>query len=153
MSYVKVIREGAVEVSLVPFESVKRGDTIFLNDSPFVCDEDAHQSGDASYDGFLLYGEDGESYFPEDLDGGPVFVSFCRNTQACWDGVLFQDKANTYVTNGVYEWELNDTRSTALVMVPSIDLPRLIQRMENRHGGPFSARPDLLTMLKGMHTE
>ena len=72
MSYKKVscIPKGCREVQEVPFESLRKGDIFFVNGESFTVNEDAHYSGDASYDGYLLYDSEGNSWFPEDLDVG-----------------------------------------------------------------------------------
>lgn len=50
---------------LVPFCEIQGGD--FIVDHSFYAGCDAHVSGDASYDGWLFYDEDGNSWFPEDM--------------------------------------------------------------------------------------
>ena len=50
------------------FTEIEAGDTVFVNGKPIVVGDDAHYSGDASYDGWLLYDTNGEGWFPEDLD-------------------------------------------------------------------------------------
>ena len=65
----KVICKGNETAEGVLFEDIVEGDTIFVNGKPIIVTIDAHYSGDASYDGYLLYaGYDDEGYFPEDLD-------------------------------------------------------------------------------------
>ena len=68
MDMVKIIRVGETSPEEVAFEDICDGDTFFVNGVPYVADGDAHYSGDASYDGYLVYSMDGESWFPEDLD-------------------------------------------------------------------------------------
>lgn len=68
MRLVRVIKDGETEVKLVEFTSIKAGYTFFVKGCPVVCGEDAHISEDADYDGALLYDQEGEGYFPEDLD-------------------------------------------------------------------------------------
>lgn len=62
------IRKGESEAKDIPFCDLKAGDTVFCQGIPIVIEEDAHYSGDATYDGYLAYGTDGESLFPEDVD-------------------------------------------------------------------------------------
>lgn len=61
---------------LTEFSMLRRGDDIFASGTRHRVTVEAHQSGDASYAGWLLYAKDqphsgliGEAYFPEDLDG------------------------------------------------------------------------------------
>ena len=68
MRYVSCIRKGDAAISPVDFESLSEGDVFFVNGQPYVVGVDAHYSGDASYDGWLLYDAQGESWFPEELD-------------------------------------------------------------------------------------
>lgn len=63
-----VIRWGRKRPSLAPFHSIESGDTFFVKGNAIKALSAAHYSGDASYDGYLLYGSDDESYYPEDLD-------------------------------------------------------------------------------------
>lgn len=63
-----VIRKGEANLTLAPFHSIEEGDTVFCNGYEVHVSEDAHQSGDASYDGYLLFGDDDAAYYPEDLD-------------------------------------------------------------------------------------
>ena len=65
---VSCIRKGDTKVQEVTFESLRAGDTIFVKGCARIVEEDAHYSGDASYDGYLLYDTEGESWFPRDLD-------------------------------------------------------------------------------------
>lgn len=52
----------------VPFEDIRKEDTFFVGGNPYMAREDAHRSGDASYDGYLIYDTDGNSWFPGDVD-------------------------------------------------------------------------------------
>ena len=71
---VEINRDG--ERMTVPFCDLLAGDILTDPRYPTVIVEDgAHYSGDASYDGYLFYGTDEHSYFPEDfgaeaLEGG-----------------------------------------------------------------------------------
>lgn len=67
MSYVRSNRDG--ESGYCHFYELKKGDTFFRGGVPHVVDIDAHFSVDSSYDGYLLYDEDGNDWYPEDLDG------------------------------------------------------------------------------------
>lgn len=53
---------------VVPFCEIKDGDVVCdKDDNPwFTAAEDAHESGDADYEGWLV-GDDSENYFPEDF--------------------------------------------------------------------------------------
>ena len=61
-----VIRDGSRKT--VKFRDIKDGDIVCLqNHQTAVAKGDAHMSEDASYDGYLFYDQEGESYFPEDF--------------------------------------------------------------------------------------
>jgi len=62
---VDIMRDG--KRRFVPFYDIKSGD--FIAYLGVFAGDDAHQSGDASYDGWLFYDSNGLSVFPEDLDG------------------------------------------------------------------------------------
>lgn len=51
----------------VPFYEIIGGD--FIVDQGIVAGSNAHKSGDASYNGWLFYDEDGCGWFPEDFIG------------------------------------------------------------------------------------
>ena len=63
-----ILRKNAGGLEFAPFESIRKGDIFTAFGLIHICGEDAHYSGDASYDGYLLYDTDGEAFFPEDLD-------------------------------------------------------------------------------------
>ena len=56
---------------IVPFSDLKAGDIVTNckngQTSIFTCASDAHRSGDASYDGWLVFSTDGHDYYPEDF--------------------------------------------------------------------------------------
>lgn len=64
---ITIIRAGEKNPMRSLFSEIKKGDTFFIKGQPCICEIDAHESGDASYDGYLLYDTDGDSWFPEDL--------------------------------------------------------------------------------------
>lgn len=68
MSRVSYVAKGDIQVWETDFEKLKEGDIIFTHGVAHMVGTDAHYSGDASYEGYLLYDTDGNSYFPEDLD-------------------------------------------------------------------------------------
>lgn len=65
---VKVIPAGASQAEGMKFQDIRKGDTFFTDGEPHIAACDAHRSGDASYDGYLVYDKEDESYFPEDVD-------------------------------------------------------------------------------------
>lgn len=65
---VKGIKKGSTALTGILFRNLKVGDIFFQNGKPITVGEDAHLSGDASYDGYLVYDRNGDSYFPEDVD-------------------------------------------------------------------------------------
>lgn len=68
MSYVKYIKKGEKEIDYCRFCNLEEGDTFFSGGYEYVVGVEAHKSGDASYDGYLLYDTEDEGWFPEDLD-------------------------------------------------------------------------------------
>lgn len=65
---VKGVKKGTAALTGILFRDLKTGDTFFQNGKPIMVGEDAHLCGDASYDGYLVYDRNGNSYFPEDAD-------------------------------------------------------------------------------------
>ena len=47
--------EGSTALTGILFRNLKVGDIFFQNGKPITVGEDAHLSGDASYDGYLVY--------------------------------------------------------------------------------------------------
>ena len=68
--WVSVIQNGSNKICEVLFESIDIGDIFFSNGVWHRCGVEAHYSGDASYDGYLLYDDIDEGWFPEELDDG-----------------------------------------------------------------------------------
>ena len=46
---------------------IKDGDTFVIQGKEYVADGDSHYSGDASYDGYIVFDADGNSWFEEDF--------------------------------------------------------------------------------------
>lgn len=65
---VNIVKKGSEILSRANFEDLKKGDTFFVKGVPHVAQDDAHLSGDASYPGYLVFDEQGEGWFPEDLN-------------------------------------------------------------------------------------
>lgn len=65
---VKGVKKGTAALTGILFQDLKVGDTFFQNGKPITVGENAHMSGDVSYDGYLVYDWKGNSYFPEDAD-------------------------------------------------------------------------------------
>ena len=55
----------------IPFEEIRKGDTVYVKDGTVVAADDAHYSGDADYDGYLFYDVYGNGIFPEDVKPAP----------------------------------------------------------------------------------
>lgn len=69
-SLVNIVRQG--EPMSIPFCELKAGDHLqTVNGTALVCGTDAHVSGDADYEGWIVFDEYGEGYFPEDF-GAPL---------------------------------------------------------------------------------
>lgn len=63
---VNILREGTHQT--VPFRSLIEGDVVFGGElDGIVVGIEAHVSGDACYDGWLLYDENGVDFYPEDF--------------------------------------------------------------------------------------
>ena len=52
---VLVMKYGSKDIVTAPFESLRKGDVFFVRGESHTVEIDAHYSGDASYDGYLLY--------------------------------------------------------------------------------------------------
>lgn len=64
--YVDIMRKGIAMT--VYFYELLAGDVISVSShAGIVVGEDAHRSGDASYDGWLFYSAKGTDYYPEDF--------------------------------------------------------------------------------------
>ena len=74
--YVSFVRQGEGRVEEICFENLREGDIFFVDGIPYTVGVDAHYSGDASYDGYLLYDTSENGWFPEDLDAdvGPILL-------------------------------------------------------------------------------
>lgn len=66
MSNVEVEIKRGGEKMTVDFSDIKAGDYIVA--LGIYAADDAHYSGDADYDGYLFFADDGDGYFPEDID-------------------------------------------------------------------------------------
>lgn len=58
-----VVRNTTVEEMM----RLKAGDRFVINGKSYTASTDTHISGDASYDGYIIYDEDGESWFDSDF--------------------------------------------------------------------------------------
>ena len=73
-------------------------------------------------------------------------LRFCKHKTAHWEGILYRaSNGKEYVTNGVYEWELNEKRRASLEVVPSINLQKLFSRLQSRRNN-FAGPPAALTL-------
>lgn len=112
-----------------PFYALKAGDVILDDDGKVLCTvgEDAHVSGDASYDGWLFYDTKGNSYFPEDfLSQQPVLLSFGQPITLLLDENVqvqahtFKEYANfMQYPEPVFVWMENAVND---LLVPRIDI-------------------------------
>lgn len=69
---IRIAIEREKESITVPFFDLKAGDHAQTSAGlMIVCGSDAHVSGDADYDGWIVYDESGDGYFPEDF-GAPL---------------------------------------------------------------------------------
>lgn len=50
-------------------KKLRNGDTFYVGGAQRTADGDAHPSGDATYDGFIVYDKDGGSWFEDDFPG------------------------------------------------------------------------------------
>lgn len=94
---VEIQRDDSDGFEQVSFNEVRDGDKVRLpNGRIITVEDDAHPSGDATYDGWLFYDTNGESYFPEDFQpnenttaGRPIVTEYCSNcgteVELLWD--------------------------------------------------------------------
>jgi len=70
----------------VDFQELQKGDIFFVNGVPYQVGVDAHYSGDASYDGYLLYDTHNNGFFPEDLDRDiePLLLKNLKEGDQVW---------------------------------------------------------------------
>ena len=47
--------------------TIKKGQAFFVNKKLHIASSDSHLSGDASYDGYIVYDENNEGWFEEDF--------------------------------------------------------------------------------------
>lgn len=74
-----VIRHNETQKSVSLFSGLKAGDTVFQKGTSVLLADDAHYSGDSSYDGYLAYDVNDNGIFPEDLDGADTRYLLSRN--------------------------------------------------------------------------
>ena len=48
-------------------KTIKKGQAFFVNGRLHLANSDSHPSGDASYDGYIVYDERDEAWFEEDF--------------------------------------------------------------------------------------
>ncbi len=64
------------------------------------------------------------------------FLNYCRHKTAEWEGVLYEDnRKETRVSNGLYDWPLTPKREEDLEIVERIDVPKLVAFLESRPAG------------------
>lgn len=66
---VDIVRNG--ESMAVPFRDIEEGD--YITELEIYAGDDAHESGDCDYDGWVFYDTEGEGWFPEDLGGELIY--------------------------------------------------------------------------------
>lgn len=71
-------------------------------------------------------------------------ICFCRHRTAGWEGVVYEDdQGRHFVTNGLGNWELNESRRASLEEVSSIHLGELCECIEK-----YRSDPALLRILR-----
>lgn len=74
-------------------------------------------------------------------------LGFCKHKTAHWEGILYRaPNGKEYVSNGVYEWELNEKRRASLELVPSININSISSRLQARKND-FAGPPAELTLV------
>ena len=74
-------------------------------------------------------------------------LGFCKHKTAHWEGVLYRaPNGKEYVSNGVYEWELNEKRRASLEAAPSINVHKISSRLQARRNN-FAGPPAGLTLV------
>ena len=75
--YIEIMRNA--NAMTVHFWELKEGDMIAAGEHKgLIVEEDAHESGDACYEGWLFLGADGDSYYPEDF-GADLVKAYDEN--------------------------------------------------------------------------
>ena len=134
---VSCIRKGAAAITEVDFESIKAGDTVFTRDGfALVVGEDAHRSGDASYDGWLLYDADGDAQFPEDLVAGvkPYVITTASGSEFYLDGAVHIERNDMLYGTVAMSEEFDDEDAAKAAERDGI---RLIRGMKNVPDGVY----------------
>lgn len=136
---VSCIRKDTAEIVEVDFKSIKSGDTVFTRDGFAVIvgeDADAHQSGDASYDGWLLYDADGDAQFPEDLlaEVKPYVITTSSGSEFYMDGALHIERNDMLYGTAAMSEEFDDTDAARAAEKDGV---RLIRGMENVPDGVY----------------
>lgn len=65
---VNIVKKGSEMLSRISFTDLKEGDTFFVAGRPHIAQGDAHFCGDSTYNGYLVYDLEGNSWFPNDLN-------------------------------------------------------------------------------------
>ena len=48
-------------------QELKKGDAFYVNDKKYTASSDSHYSGDATYDGYIVFDENGDGWFEDDF--------------------------------------------------------------------------------------
>ncbi len=72
-------------------------------------------------------------------------LNYCRHKTACWEGVLYEnDRKETRVSNGLFDWPLTPERREKLELVEHIDVQKIISYLRLRSTG----KPLILLLCK-----
>lgn len=114
-----VIRKGEARIREVSFDTLVAGDIFFCHGQAITAGEDAHYSRDASYDGYLLYDTEGDSWFPGELDSDvkPYVISKTEGSQFYMPEALHIEKNDNvfFVKNDAHAVELAKSDGVKLI--------------------------------------
>ena len=101
MEYINIscVKKGDTRISKTTFEELEAGDIFFSHGIPYTVGVEAHYSGDASYDGYLLYDENDREWFPEDpidKDAEPILLKNLQVGDKVW---VEGDCKDLWITN------------------------------------------------------
>lgn len=65
---IRVIRKGEKTVTAAPFNTIKVGDTFFVNGKAVKCGESAQHYNGPNYQGSIVFDVSGHVWYPNDVD-------------------------------------------------------------------------------------
>lgn len=78
-------------------------------------------------------------------------IGFCKHRAAHWEGILFRaPNGKEYVTNGIYEWPLNEKRRADLMLADKVDTDKILMRLNEREGSFTGPPKELVEAVKAI---